>query len=242
MLLAAASSHANEAAIMSTIADGNQAILPPTPNQGLPTPTQQPFTLPANAIPHALAFRLNSEMLFADFEQPKIYRVARAAPNTVTTLNLSGRSSANGTRAVDPSARYAISIGETSNGTFGESIVIDFGATPPQITTISNGLRALQFVTAAIDFHADGRAFVCHTGGVSVLSPPCSAAATRRKPAVAISRLAPMPPPWVVSAIRPAVTTAWPPAARPSCATPLPAAMPTAIRAACCLPIPRTSV
>ena len=43
---------------------------------------------------------------------------------------------------------------------------------PPTVTPVTPALRVRGFVTAAIDFAPDRRAFVCHTAGVSVLKPP----------------------------------------------------------------------
>ncbi len=173
LLVLPGTSWANEAAIMSTLEDGTQGIFLPTPLQNLPNPTQQAVALPNDAQPHGLAFRLDREMLFADFAQAKLYRRGIGGSSLSETVSLNGfRNSANGTLAVDPSGRYALSIGESSNGTFGESVVVDLSMQPPQVSTIAAGLQVKQFVTAAIDFHRDGRAFVCHRSGVSVLSAP----------------------------------------------------------------------
>lgn len=164
-----------EPAIAATLEDGNLGLLLPTPDDNLPSPAQTAFALPPDARPHGAAFvGGGSEALFADFAQPRLYRAALSAPATVETLELAGRSSANGTLAAAPGGRYVLSIGESGNNGngAGESVVVDFAVSPPAATPIVPTLRVLGFVTAAIDFAPDGRAFVCHTAGVSVLRPP----------------------------------------------------------------------
>jgi hypothetical protein len=167
-----------EPALLATLEDGNVAVLMSAPDVGLPTPAQTLFSLPMGpssqaALPHGVAFLGGHDALFADFAQPVIYRAALATPATVQTIALTGRSNGNGTLAATADGRYALSIGESGGlGSIGESVVVDFGSGVPVVTPITPRLRVLGFVTAAIDFAPDGRAFVCHTAGVSVLSPP----------------------------------------------------------------------
>lgn len=160
-----------EPAIMSTTDDGNLAVLIGNPG-GLPIIPQQNFVLPNGAVPHGLSFLGGGEALFGDLLQAKLYRRNLAVPTGGTNYTLAGeRTSLNGSLAVDPNGRYAISVGQSSTGA-GEAVVMDFASDPPQLQSISPILRVLSFVTAAIDFAPDRRAFVCHTTGVSVLSPP----------------------------------------------------------------------
>jgi hypothetical protein len=174
----AASVEAVEPALLATLEDGNVAVAISTPDVGLPTPAQSLFTLPMGpssqaALPHGVAFLGGHEALFADFAQAVIYRAALAAPATVQTIALSGRTSGNGSLATAPDGRYALSIGESGGaGSIGESVVVDFAGGVPVVTPITPRMRVLGFVTAAIDFAPDGRAFVCHTSGVSVLTAP----------------------------------------------------------------------
>jgi len=175
LALAAAPALATEPAILATLEDGNVGVLLPTPDANLPLPAQSLFALPPGAAPHGAAFR-GSEALFADFTLPRLYRAAVATPGAVANVDLPGRTTANGTLAVEPNGRYAISIGETTGvSPVGEAVSIDFESTPPTVTPIAGGLRVRGFVTAAIDFAPDRRAFVCHTHGVSVLKPPYTA-------------------------------------------------------------------
>jgi hypothetical protein len=160
-----------EPAILSTVDDGNLGVLIGDPGAGLPAAAQQTFALPVGAAPHGISFRGGQEVLFADLLQAKLYRSSLATPASVSTLSLSGRTSANGSLAVDPNGRYALSIGQSAAGN-PEAVVVDFGVVPPSVSPITPSLRILSFVTAAIDFAPDRRAFVCHTTGVSVLSPP----------------------------------------------------------------------
>lgn len=174
LMLVAANAGAVEPAIMSTLEDGNFAVWFAAPDANGPLPSQEAFDLPSGARPHGLAFRGGNEALFADFSLPMLYRGLLAAPGAVTAIALTGRSSGNGTLAVDPNGRYALSIGESPQGA-PEGVVVDFATTPPTVTPMASPLRVRGFVTAAIDFAPDGRAFVCHATGVSVLKPPYTA-------------------------------------------------------------------
>ena len=176
LLLAASSGSAAavEPALFATIEDGNAGVLLPTPSLALPAPAQTLFALPPGAVPHGVAFRGGHEALFGEFQAPLLYRAALAVPATVESISLTGRTSANGTLAVAPGGRYALSIGESAGGQ-GEAVVVEFGPGAPLVTPIVPALRVLRFVSAAIDFAPDGRAFVCHTTGVSVLRPPYTA-------------------------------------------------------------------
>jgi hypothetical protein len=161
-----------EPLILGSIDDGNRALYLSAPDADLPTTPQQVFTMPGNMRPHAVAF-LGTRALYQDFNQARIFVVDPGAPSQVPIITLAGRTSGNGSLAVDPTQRYALSIGESAGpNPVGEAVVVDFGQSPVQVSPISGSLRVLSFVSAAVDFAPDGRAFVCHTGGVSVLSPP----------------------------------------------------------------------
>ena len=160
-----------EPAIISTLGDGDAGILLRTLGPALPAPTQQALPLPVGALPHGLAFLGSDQMLFADFAQAQLYRVALADTGTSLTVLLPGRSNANGTLAAAPGGRFALSLGSSNTGE-GEAVAIDFASNPPTVTPIVPTLRVLSFVTDAVDFAPDGSAFVCHTTGVSVLRPP----------------------------------------------------------------------
>lgn len=165
--------NAIEPALMTTLEDGNLAFLVQDPGFGLPTPAQFGFTLPGDARPHGASFaRGGTEVVIADFAQPRLYRASIAVPAAVTTVAIAGRTNASGTLAADPNGRYVLSVGQNATTGGGESVVVDLAATPPVSTPITPTLTVPGFVTAAIDFAPDGRAFVCHTTGVSVLSPP----------------------------------------------------------------------
>jgi hypothetical protein len=159
-----------EPAVMTTLEDGNAGVLLATPDANLPLPAQALSGLPPGAAPHGVAF-LGGEVLLQDFALPKLYRTSLATPGAVTELALPGRSNGTGTLAAEPNGRFALSVGESSQGA-GEAVVVDFGAIPPTVTPIVPTMRVRGFVTAAIDFGPDRRAYVCHTTGVSVLKPP----------------------------------------------------------------------
>jgi hypothetical protein len=164
-----------ELAILTTLEDGNFGLRFPSPASSLPSPSHIAHALPVGARPHGAAFaRGGNEALYADFAAPQLHRGTLVVPIVVQSLALAGRSTGNGTLATSPAGRHVLSIGQSgSNGTSaGESIVLDFGTEPPSIAPIVPTLKVLGFVTDAIDFAPDGRAFVCHTTGVSVLRPP----------------------------------------------------------------------
>lgn len=169
-LLHAHASTAVEPAAFGTLEDGDLAVVMGDPADGLPTPNQVAAALPATAAPHGVAFASSgNEIVFADFLTATLHRVIPGEP--VQSIALPGRTSANGSLAASPDGRFLLSIGRALNGA-GEAVVVDLGATPPQVAPIQPVLDVAQFVTGAIDFAPDGRAFVCHRTGVSVLSPP----------------------------------------------------------------------
>ncbi len=171
-LTCAESALAVEPALFSTIEDGNVGALMPSPDVGLPNPAQTPFNLPIGAVPHGVSFRGGGEALFAEFAAPLLYRASLTTPGTVESISLTGRSNGNGSLAASPDGRFVLSIGESVPGGAAEAVVIDFGSGVPVVTPIVSALRVKSFATAAIDFARDGRAFVCHSTGVSVLNPP----------------------------------------------------------------------
>lgn len=171
-LTSAASALAVEPALLSTIEDGNAGVLMPSPDVGLPNPAQTLFNLPIGAAPHGVSFRGGNEALFAEFQTPMLYRAALATPGTVEIISLTGRTRGNGSLAARSDGRFALSIGESVPGGAGEAVVIDFTTGIPVVSPIVPALRVKSFATASIDFAPDGRAFVCHSTGVSVLSPP----------------------------------------------------------------------
>ncbi len=162
----------SEPAILSTLDDGDFGVLVPDPGALQTLPAQTAFALPAGVSPHGVAFaRGGSEAVFSDFLTPTLYFSRLLDVGAVSSLTLPGRSVAGGTLAASPYGRYLLSLGRAGNGN-PESVVVDLQQVPPTITPIVPTLDVPQFNTAAVDFAPDGRAFVCHAGGVSVLSPP----------------------------------------------------------------------
>lgn len=170
-LCASQAALAVEPAVMTTLEDGNHVFVLATPATNLPLPAQDPFVLGAGAAPHGLAFLSGLEILVAHFSQPIVQRGRIDAGGANASVSLAPRTSANGTLAVAPNGRFALSVGESLQGA-AESVAIDFATTPPTVAPIVPALRVRAFVTAAIDFAPDGRAFICHADGVSVLKPP----------------------------------------------------------------------
>jgi hypothetical protein len=168
---------AAEPAVMGTFSDGNLAVVLPTPDVALPTPTQAAVTgMPGDATPHGAAFRTQDEALFADFFFPRLYRVRVSTNTLIGTIALTGRTSGNGTIAVSPDGNTAISVGERnlSGQPLTPEIVVIRGIVSGNLTatSLSPALRVRRFATAAVDFDAAGRAYVCHVDGISLIEPP----------------------------------------------------------------------
>ena len=82
-LLHASTPSAGEPAALGTLEDGELAVLIAEPSIGPPTPPQTAFALPPNAAPQGVAFAsARSEVVFADFLVPTLYRVPLGAPAT----------------------------------------------------------------------------------------------------------------------------------------------------------------
>ena len=171
-----------EPVVLGTFSDGNLAVVLPAPGVLLPAPTQVVAAgLPADARPHGVAHRFADEALFADFFLPRIFRVRVSTGQLIGTIALPGRTSGNGSIAFAPDGDTALAIGERNESgqpLTAESVVIrGLAGGNPTVTPLSPALRVRRFVTGAIAFAPNGRAFVCHVDGVAVLDPPYSSIA-----------------------------------------------------------------
>jgi hypothetical protein len=169
----------NQPAIVTTFEDGNLAATFAEPGVGLPAPLQLTVPgLPSGARPHGAAYITQDQVLVADFRAPaRLYRISVGANRLLNEIPVAARANGNGAIAVSPDANYAIFAGEIV-GTGGAASVPDaavlqapFDGTGRQ-TSLSLPGRVRTFNTRAVAFAPDGRAYICHTTGVSVLDPP----------------------------------------------------------------------
>jgi hypothetical protein len=172
-LIANAVMAAEPPALITTFSDGNLAVLLTQPDVGLPAPTQVVATgLVGTARPHGLTWINADEALAADFSVPTLYRVKLGSASALGSYVLSGRSTARGTLAVSPNNNFVLSIGESIAGAAEAVVLSGFASGAVQINPIVPALRVRGFVTSAVDFEANGRAYVCHVDGVAALDPP----------------------------------------------------------------------
>lgn len=165
-------------AVLGTMGDGGLAVVLPQPDVGLPAPVQIAGSGFGPAVrAHGVDFLRVGEVLVADFTLPQLTRLRLRSATAVGSLTLTTRTSANGTLAVSPNGNFALSFGETSAGAAESAVVDGFGSGAIRVQAGAPNLRVRNFVTAAIDFDAAGRAFVCHTTGVAALDPPYTSVA-----------------------------------------------------------------
>lgn len=164
---------ASEPLVFTTIGDGETTVVFGDPAVGLPTPTQSSVVMPAGARPHGVGFLSTDEVLVADFNAPRLFRIRVSTAQLVATLSISPRQFADGSIAVGPNADVAIASGEVGPNGPGETVVVR----PPwgpgaQVSVLALPGRVRAFSTQAIAFTPAGRAFVCHTTGISAIDPP----------------------------------------------------------------------
>ncbi len=160
-------------AIIGTAGDGNLAIVFPTPNTGLPTPTQNNVTgVPAGAQPHGVSYFGSNSALVSNFGFSQVFVVRISTASVLSTINTPGYNGT-GTIAVAPTLTHALAAGQTSTLSV---IHAPFNASST-ITTVTLPGTIASYQTQAIVFNNAGRAFVFHTTGISVLDPPYSSIA-----------------------------------------------------------------
>jgi hypothetical protein len=175
-VLGSAQAQIDQPAILSTLDDGSLSIAYADAAIGLPTPAAVPILLPAGARPHGSAYITQDQALIADFRGPaRLYRVSGGSGQLLSEIPVPGKSFGNGTIAVSPDGNSAIFAGEVVNGGVSSSQAVvlraPFDGTGTQVALALPGL-VKSFNTQSIAFAPDGRAFVCHSAGVSVLDPP----------------------------------------------------------------------
>ncbi len=167
-VLLATSATAFGRALVGTTDDGNFSIFIPSPAQGLPDP--QLFTvsgLPAGARPHGSAIVDVNRGLVADFDANRIFVIGLEPAQLVSTIPTPDYRGL-GTLAVSPDRSVALASGFEPRLTV---IRAPFGPSSAQ-NTILLPAEVAGFATQNIAFDAQGRAYVRHVAGMSVIDPP----------------------------------------------------------------------
>jgi hypothetical protein len=169
-------------AIASLPADGQLVItardtsnfplrLLPTPGEGLPTPEQVEINLPAGARAVGLTTYPPHFALVGDWIADRILIVNLATGGTVDTIPIPGFEG-EGTIAVTPNHGWALAAsGTQSEPTTLYVIKAPFGASSEVGTVALPGFLG-GWQARGIAFDPNGRAFVYHSEGISVLDPP----------------------------------------------------------------------
>ena len=170
-----------EPVIASTDGDGALVVVLPDAGNALPMPQ---FDLvggfPVGARPHGAGYVSDTEALVADFGTPRLFRVSATLGTVLATIDVPSRTNGNGTVAISPDGNAAIFAGNVGAVPNQQSQVAVIRA--PFIAGATQNALALPgnvrgFNTQAVAFDAAGRAFICHTAGVSVVDPPYSTVA-----------------------------------------------------------------
>lgn len=155
-------------AIIGTFGGSNQAIVFPSPNTGLPSPTQTPISgLPTGVQPHGIAYFGADNGLVSDFNNSRVFVVRVSTASVLSTITTTGRYNGTGTIEVSPGLNFALAAA----GPTLCRISAPFAAGSTLTPLLLPGMVAT-YQTQAIAFNAAGRAFVYHTTGISVLDPP----------------------------------------------------------------------
>lgn len=133
-----------------------------------------PATLTSNTVsgmtgsaPHGVGFYGSDFSLIASFSQSRVYNVRLSTATALNVLDTSGIGyNGTATIAVAPSLNYAIAA------TGGTAYVLAAPFTAVSATTIALPGSVAGYQTQAIAFDAASRAYIGHSGGISVLDPP----------------------------------------------------------------------
>lgn len=165
---------AADQAIIGTESDGNLAVVFPTPDQGIPNPTQNNVTgLPAGSRPHGVTPAGPDRALVADFPLTNVATrifVVRLSDNSLLDTINTPTYNGTGTIAVNPALTHALACGLSNTLTV---IQAPFTSGSLKSTVILPGLIQ-SYQTQAIVFNPAGRAFAYNTAGISILDPPYS--------------------------------------------------------------------
>lgn len=155
-------------ALVGTTDDGNLGIFIPTPSQGLPDPALSVVAgLPSGARPHGSAIVDVDRGLVADFGGNRIFVIGLEPAQLVATIPTPTYRGF-GTLAVSPDQSVALASGFDPHVTV---IRAPFGAGSAQ-NDIPLPAEIAGFATQNIDFDPQGRAYIRHIAGISVIDPP----------------------------------------------------------------------
>jgi uncharacterized repeat protein (TIGR01451 family) len=161
-------------AIIGTVSAGNLAIVFPTPETGLPTPTATTVTgMPAGAAPQGVAYYGSDNALLSDFNNSRVEVVRISTASVLDVIPTGSNFNGTGTIAVAPGLNFALASGGASQVAV---IAAPFTASST-ITTVALPGSILSYQTQAIVFNSAGRCFLYHTAGISVLDPPYTSVA-----------------------------------------------------------------
>lgn len=137
-----------------------------------------PATVPVNTVAggagssHGVGFYGSDNALVSYFGASQIRNIQLSTGTVLNTISTSGIGySGTGTIAVAPSLSYAIAA------TGGTAYVFQAPFTAPTATSVSLPGAVAGYQTQAIVFNAASRAFISHSGGISVLDPPYTSVA-----------------------------------------------------------------
>ena len=168
----AAAVAAPQPAILTTILEHGAVVFPDPENA---PKTQKPISgLPANADPQALAPIDSDHALLGDTNNSRIFVVEASTAKVLHTIDTAPAGyPGTGTIAVSPNGAVALASGNSSQVAI---IQAPFNASS-KITPVPLPSFIQNFQTQAIVFDKQGRAFVYHRAGISVLNPPYTSVA-----------------------------------------------------------------
>jgi DNA-binding beta-propeller fold protein YncE len=156
-------------AIMGTAGDGSLGVVFPTPESGLPNPTQLNVSgLPQTAAPHGVSYFGCNRALLSDFNNSRVFVVDVTNASLISTINTAPNYNGTGTIAVAPSLSHALAIGFS----FTLNVIHAPFNSSSTITQVLLPSSVQSYQTQAIVFDSNSRAFVYHSAGISVLDPP----------------------------------------------------------------------
>lgn len=138
-------------------------------------PGSQVFTagLPSNAEPHGIAVAGIDTVLVGDFSHSRIFVIRASGGVLLSTIDTSSAGyNGSGSIGVPPQQNVALAIGSSSL----KVIQAPFNGSSA-ITSVSLPGSVAAFQTQAIVFNSEGRAFVRHSTGISVLDAPYTSVA-----------------------------------------------------------------
>ena len=155
-------------AILGTAGASSNAVVFPSPETGLPNPTQINVPgLPVGAQAHGVAYYGSDNALVSDFGNSRVFVIQISTATLVDTIPTGPNYNGTGTIAVAPGLNAALACGSSTLAV----ISAPFNATST-VTGIPLPGTIAGYQTEAIVFNAAGRAFVWHSTGVSVVDPP----------------------------------------------------------------------